>query len=797
MHTHHNAPGHPGLEPRWTGSNKSGVGTALLQNLWFTLSHGIVDEVYYPRIDQAAIRDLGLVAGDGRSWVAEEKRSSIHTVEFLAEGVPAYRLVNTCPAGRYRIEKEIIGDPHRPVLLQKIKFVPLQGKLADYRLYALLAPHLGNGGAHNTGWVGDHKGVELLFAERDNNALALGCTAPWLKRSAGFVGTSDGFTDLERHNQLMWDYQRAADGNVALTGEIDLVACNGEFLLVLAFGGTVGEAGSHARAGLANPFQYACDAYIQEWQHWQQTLLPLDRQRPSDRKNMYRVSTKVLRTHESTRFPGGMIASLSIPFGAAKGDADAGGYHVAWPRDLVMSAGGYLAAGAKADALRVLGFLEATQEADGHWKQCMWLDGEPYLHKTQLDEAALPILLVDLCRRDGALADMHRFWPMVKQALLFILLNGPCTQQDRWEEESGYTPFTIATEIAALLAGAEMAEANGEPTMAGLCRDTADAWHDGIDDWLYVRGNDWCAEHGVDGYYNRTTPNGAERLNGPVRPVFSLKNVPQDESYFRADHMVSVDALALVRFGLRAADDPRILNTVKVIDAKLKVETPNGAAWHRYNGDGYGEKADGTAFEQTGIGRVWPLLAGERGHYELLAGNTAGGETVRDAMETFANQGGMIPEQIWNSDDIPAHELYRGQPTGSGNPLVWAHAEYIKLLRSLRDGAVFDLPPQTVQRYQVEKITSPRRIWSFNHQTALLPPGKMLRLQVETPATIRWSADYWVTFTETSTTDTGLGIHIVDLPVSSAVEMIEFTFHWLRSGKWESCDYAIPIGLDH
>ncbi|MFP3581742.1 hypothetical protein SB659_19475, partial [Arthrobacter sp. SIMBA_036] len=90
---------------------------------------------------------------------------------------------------------------------------------------------------------------------------------------------------------------------------------------------------------------------------------------------------------------GAIIASLSIPWGSSKGDDDLGGYHLVWTRDLVETAGGLLAAGAHADALEVLDYLVATQEADGHWVQNSWLDGRPYWKGIQMDETAFPILL--------------------------------------------------------------------------------------------------------------------------------------------------------------------------------------------------------------------------------------------------------------------------------------------------------------------------------------------------------------------------------------------------------------------
>ena len=212
MEHDHFAPGWPGIPARWTSSAKSGVGTALspTSRVWFTLSHGILDEIYHPRLDLACTRDMGLIVTDGQEFFSEEKRHARSQVAYLASGVPAYRLTNTCMEGRYRIEKEIIADPQRDVVLQRTRFVPLQGTLADYHLYVLLAPHLGNRGAGNTAWVGDYKGIPMLFAEREGEAaLALACSAPWLRRSAGFVGASDGWQDLRAYRQMIWSYTRA------------------------------------------------------------------------------------------------------------------------------------------------------------------------------------------------------------------------------------------------------------------------------------------------------------------------------------------------------------------------------------------------------------------------------------------------------------------------------------------------------------------------------------------------------------------------------------------------------------
>jgi glucoamylase len=792
------APSGPGSPARWTSSAKTGVGTAISDKsrVWFTLSHGIFNEIYYPRIDHACIRDMGLIVTDGADFFSEEKRNAVSEVHWMAEGVPAFQLINTCRAGRYRIEKQVVTDPHRDTVLQQVRFIALQGVMSGYRLHVLLSPHLGNQGGGNTAWVDEFEGAALLFAQRNGDALALACSAPWIKRSVGYVGSSDGWQDLKAHKQMTWEYTRAENGNVAITAEIDLSKSRGEFVLSLGFGKEPGEAARNAVASLRDSFDNAKHDYVAGWQEWTKTHVS-PKNNGASPGDLSRASLAVLRTHESKTSPGGLIASLSIPWGFSKGDNDLGGYHLVWSRDMVETAGGLLAAGAHEDVRRVLSYLQKTQRPDGHWPQNMWLDGSPYWDGIQMDETALPILLVDLARREKALADsdVARFWPMVRQAAGYLARNGPVTPQDRWEEDPGYSPFTVGAEIAALLAAADLADLNHEASIATYLREIADVWNTSIERWMYATGTDWCRKFNVEGYYVRMAPietrDGVSRFQTNVH----LKNVPDSEDTRLVSHLVSPDALALVRFGLRAADDPRMRDTVKVVDTLLKTETPSGSVWHRYNGDGYGEHEDGSPFDGTGIGRGWPLLTGERAHFELIAGRTENAKRLLTALESLANEGGLIPEQIWDAAEIPRRELHFGRPSGSAMPLVWAHAEYLKLHRSLRDGRVFDLPPQTVKRYIKEKTESPRLVWRFNHKIRSMPARKILRVETLAPAVIHWSADDWITLRDVTARDVGVGIYVADLPTQGLRkgEQVKFTFHWLDANRWEGTDFVVAI----
>lgn len=693
MNTDTSAPGHPGIDARWTSSAKDGVGTALSRNnrIWYAISHGIVNEIYFPRIDQACTRDFELIVTDGVDFFSEEKRDTTTRMTMVAPGVPLFHVTNSCLQGRYSLSKYIFSDPERDCVVQHIR---LEKWSPELRLFVLLAPHIRNQGMGNTAWLDDYKGIPMLFAEREDVTMALACSSNWAGRSVGFVGQSDGWQDLSRKKKMTWFYERAEQGNVAMTGEVDLTKGE-DIVLVLGFGRSASEAGHKARATLEDDPEEMQANFVQPWSDWQKDLRVLS---PS---GLYRSSTAVLRTHEDKAFRGGSIASLSIPWGASKGDNDMGGYHLVWPRDLVETAGGFLAAGAFPEVRRTLDYLRATQESAGYWPQNMWLDGSPYWPGIQMDEIALPVLLADLAFRKGALNQEQwmSFWPMVKKAATYIMTHGPVSAQDRWEEDAGCSPFTLAAEIAALVVSAEFAEAAGDHTTAAAALATADKWFGKIDQWTLARDTELARGHGVNCYYVRISPPDISESGSPLGGYVAIKNRPPSESSGEAVEIISPDALALVRFGLRRPDDPRILDTIKVIDAILKRDLPGGPSWCRYNHDGYGEHSDGRPFDGTGIGRPWPLLTGERAHYELAKGDREKALSLAQTMAGFANGTGLIPEQVWDAEDIPEREIFRGRPTGSAMPLVWAHAEYIKLLRSIKDGDVFDLPVQTIKRY--------------------------------------------------------------------------------------------------
>ncbi len=792
------APGWPGIEPRWTTSAKSAVGTAnnAGARVWFTASHGILNEIYYPEVDTACTRDAGFLVSAQGGYFSEEKRHCSHAVEWLAPGVPAFRLINSCHEGRYLIEKRVCCSPDFDAVLQHVRFTPLVGTLSDYHLTWLISPHLGNHGAGNSAWTGEFKGEPMLFASRDALAMAVSCTAPWLARSANFVGPLDAWNDVQRDGKMRQTYDRADNGNVSLAGEIDLVGCAGEFTIVIAFGVDASTAALHARASQLVPYDTQESQYAAAWHRFQHKLLPLDEPASANAPHLYRTSAAVIKAHGSMNSDGGMIASLSVPWGNSKGDGDLGGYHLVWPRDMVSSAGGLLAAGAQHEVLDTIRFLAAVQEADGHWSQNLWLNGGAYWHGVQLDETAFPILLVDLARRADLLdADMLAlWWPMVRKAALFIVRNGPATEQDRWEEDAGFSPFTLAVVIASLLGAADIADLHGDTKAAAYLRETADAWNASIERWTFAEHTPLAQQYGVRGYYVRIGSSAELDVAAPVEGAVVIKNrtSPTEASAY---DVVATDALALVRFGLRAPHDVRIRDTVTMIDALLRIETETGPTWHRYNGDGYGEQEDGSPFDGTGIGRGWPLLAGERAHYELAAGNHEEAERLAAVMRAQASDGGLLPEQVWDAADIPERELFNGRAAGSAMPLVWAHAEYIKLWRSLRDGHVFDCPPQTVARYIAQSNPVPFACWRPTMMRRDVQAGQFLRVETSAAAMVHWTNDGWKTSHDVQSIDSTVGVHFVDLPTQALPPgaMIDFTMRWDDDVRWEGKDFRVEV----
>ncbi len=771
--------GHPGIPPTWTSSAKDLVGCALgAGRIWFTTGYGIVNEVYYPRADLPQIRDLGFIVADGNGFWVEVKRLDAYRVRLASPGIPAVEFVHVHP--RFELRLRIAPDPDRDVVLVD---VALSGD-ESLRPYALLAPHLGGTGNENVAEIGVHGSRRMLWAEQGPFALALAATNvqqadAWGAASAGYVGASDGWQDFDRNGALTWQFDQAGPGNVALIGELPANAT-----LALAFGSSREAAATLAVSSLLQPFSDVWEQHVALWHAWL-SKLEIPSRLPAPIRHAVVMSAMVLRVHQDKTYRGAMVASLSIPWGNAHDDI--GGYHLVWPRDLVESAGAALALGATDDARNILRYLVATQHADGNWSQNQWLGGRPFWRGEQLDETAFPVLLATGLRERDALGGID-VGDMVRRALGFIARNGPATAQDRWEEDAGLNAFTLAVCIAALVCGADDLD---EPSRR-LALDIADDWNSRIEDWTSVRDTPLAKANGVAGYYVRIAPAPASPDDPALARILPIRNHALDPG-LRADEQVATDFLQLVRFGLRDAHDPLVVGTVTVVDRVLKVDLPDGPAWHRYTSDGYGEQRDGSAFDGTGVGRAWPLLAGERGHYALLAGDDP--QPLLQAMAAMTGRAGLMPEQVWDCDAIPERGLFPGKPSGSAMPLVWAHAEFVKLAMSIVEGAPCDRPRAVWERYGGQRPRADLAVWTPRSPVAVLRSGQRLRVCTCEPALVHFGIDGWQHVGDVATRETTLGLHVADLPSAtlSSGQWLDFTFFLTATNRWDDRNYRVDV----
>jgi glucoamylase len=784
------APGGPGIAPKWTRGHKTAVGTAYSSSshVWYTLDHATITEVYYPTIDSPQIRDLQFLVTDGETFFHDERRSFTGTIDCIAGAALGFEVANREREGRYGIHKTILGDPHQNCLLVRTRLEAPTELLKTLRMYVLCAPHLEIGGWGNSGEVTRKHGRTFLTAHKGQTWLAIGATVPFTACSCGFVGVNDGWNDLARNYRLDWEYDSAVDGNIALTGELDL-ASGTEFTLALAFGTTQHDAMSTLTQSLSSPFEEKRTAFVRQWDR---TSKRYEGATKTNESTLFARSINVLLAHEDKSYPGAMIASLSIPWGDEKGDEELGGYHLVWTRDLVKSVSALRAVNDLSTPLRALIYLAVSQREDGGFAQSSWLDGRPYSRNVQLDEVAFPVLLAwRLWEQDG-LGDFSPF-EMVRSACGFLIREGPVTAQERWEEMSGYSPSTLAVHIAALICGAEFFADRGDVATATFIREYADFLEARIERWTVTTQGTLVP--GITRHYIRLNPGTIDHCvdEDPNCATLTLPNQgPGAAAEFPAKEIVDGGFLELVRYGIRDAHDPIIEDSIRVIDAVLKVDTPAGPCWHRYNHDGYGEHEDGRSYAGWGKGRAWPLLTGERGHYELAAGRDA--TPYLRALEGFAHGIGLIPEQIWDAPDLPERYFRSGGPTNSAVPLVWAHSEYVKLHMSRADGKVFDMLEPVRDRY----VNGNRRskgieIWKFNRQITTIRAGTLLRIQASSPFQLRWTTDEWQNATTVSSTATGVGIEYFDIVPPASPATLRFRFFWVEEDRWEDDDYAIEV----
>ncbi len=793
--------GAPGVEPRWTSSVKDAVGTAYAASsrIWFTCAYGVLNEIYHPTIDRAQVRDMEFLVTDGETFVHEEKRDLHSTFEYLHPEALGVRYINRDPEGRYTLTKEIVCDPHHSVILNHVRIEGDAGLLPRLKVYALLAPHLDDGGAANSARAVDIAGHKALLAWKNTWSLAMAANCGFSRVSCGFVGASDGWRDLMDNFRMDWEFGSATGGNIALMGELDVkpVCADGAIEFTLGFG--IGE-GHHTAAqktmsSLATPFVDHRSRFIEQWHRAANPMWLAEK--AGDGGKLMAVSHNLVLAHEDKTYSGAFVASASIPWGQAKGDDDLGGYHLVWTRDMVQTATALLACGRAETARRALVYLACTQQPDGGFAQNFWIDGTPYWSGLQLDEVAFPIILAWRLWKADALGELQIF-PFVERASGFLARHAPITHQERWEENAGYSPSTLAAVIAGMICAAEIARAHDSMELAVFLEEYADWIEKHLEDWTVT--NNGVLHPEVTRHYMRIRPpesGEAYACESCGTETIRLQNRPPGTRVeFEAREIIDAGFLELVRYGVRRADDPLIVDSLKVVDAVLKRGLPQGPGWLRYNGDGYGNRPDGGPFKGWGKGRVWPLLTGERAHYELAAGKDIG-ELIK-TYERFATCGQMLPEQVWDEANLQGTSLQLGKPAGSAVPLVWAHAEYLKLLRSARDGKVFDRIDPLYERYCEPEGRKRRRsgleIYSRHRPIQKMAAGETLRILDEKRFELVWSADGWQTRQSALSRSLGSAGFSAEIPTTRQTGKLQWTLHWPEPDSW--LGYNVEVQVD-
>lgn len=682
------APGAPGAASDWVTGDKDGFGTArgTASKVWYTLHGGELSEIYYPRIDTPSTRDTQLVVTDGRTFTDRESTDTTHQVRLLDPQSLSYQQIDRAKSGNYLITKTYTTDPARSTVLVDIEFRSLTGQ--PYQVYVLHDPALTMTGDDDTGTT--ERGA--LVATDGTSSDAVLPSRGFTKTSSGYQGTSDGWTDLASDHRMDWTYTAGQPGNVVQTGRTSLTGLAGQQRLTLAigFGKSTSDAVSTARASLTSGFAAAQQAYTAGWHSYLATLKPVPRS-AAQSATEYHVSQMVLAGSEDKTFRGGFVAAPGRPWAWANGLQSLAVYHAVWSRDLYEIATALIAMGDTAAANRALDYLfDVQQRPDGSYPQNSRLSGEPVFGGLQMDEVSFPTVLAGQLGRTGA-SD----WKHVRKAEDYVVANGPTTPGERWENAAGYSPATIAAEIAGLVVGGDIARRNGDDATAQHYLQVADSWRDNLGRWTVTTNGPYSSKP----YFLRITRDGDANAGTQIQLSDGGPLIDQ-----RA--VVDPSFLELVRLGVLRPDDPRVLDTLPVIDEQLGYTTPNGPFWHRASFDGYGEKADGSQWEPSDAGsglthgRGWPLLTGERGDYQLAAGQGA-----QNDLDTIArsgnNQSRLLPEQVWD-DQAPSGggpAFQPGEPTFSATPLAWTHAQFIRLAWSIDNGAPVETPQPVACRY--------------------------------------------------------------------------------------------------
>lgn len=781
--------GRPGIEPRWTRASKQGAGTAKspFSRVWFTVEGGIITEVYFPDVETACVKDLRFLATDSRTFFDEEGKDTLTTrFEAVHDKAPGYIITNTSKSGLWSITKRVITDPQANSLVMNVSFKALHGTTADFRLFALLAPHMKNQGYGNSGRCAAYGKRNYLLARREDTAAALASDRPFLGMSAGYSGISDGWHDLRENLDMDWMFERAEDGNTALTAEL---RPGSEMVLALGFGKDEVEAALEAEISLSREYPTIERDFVRGWRRYLNSLAPLGK-RAADGGRRFRASALALKSHEDKSFPGAVAPSLSVPWGEARGDEASAGYRQVRPGDLCKTAFAFMAMGDGRTALSTLDYLQATQTDAGAWPLEMHVNGTVRRPDVSLENSALPVLLAWRLRGMGLAG--KGFYPMVRSAAAYIARNGPAGDASAMTGR-GVSPSALAYGISALVVAARWAREMRERTASDYLFSVADGWHTKLEEWTFIKCG--CMGEGAPGHYMRmdgerpfSLPPGEEDFHALV---FDRDRPDRFPEHRRGGF--DTGFLDLVRLGVRGPRDPAIVSSLQAVDGLLRFEHRGRVYFYRYEGDGYGEKADGSPFDGSGRGRPWPLLSGERAMYEIAADGFP--EKYLESLEASANEGALFPEQVWDSADMPDKKLLGGRGTGSAAPFIPAHAEYIMLLRSMRDWHCFDTIKEVHERY-VECLTSlPIAEWKKGMETGSAKSSDIVRVTSPREAHIVWTVDDWATRNEEPMKGTGLGIWHRDFEAGRLAPgaRLVFTLRYADTGEWEGRDYSIGI----
>ena len=678
----------PGSRPTWTPADKHAFGTSqtTASRVWFTLRERELTEVYFPDLGTPAIRSLEFAVSRPGVMMSVDRETVTGTgvVERL-DGLN-YRQTVTDRAGNWRLTKTYTTDPARDVVVVDVRFESLTGR--PYGLHLLLDPQLDNDGRDDRA----RTIAGTLVANDRRMTSALAAAPAFTATSSGYAGTSDPWADLRDDGSLDANSDARSRGNVRQAASTPLDGVTSQHLtLALGFGSNQVAARRAASDSLAAGFAPLAASNAAGWASYRAALKPAP-PAAAPVSAAYETSLLLLAAHDDKRNPGAGIASPSMPWAwgrltVDKKDKRSAPYHLVWPRDLYQAATAQIAAGAVEDANAKLDFLlSKAQRPDGHFPQNVQVTGRQKWTGIQMDEQALPIVLAwQLGRSDPAT------WRRLRRTAEFIVRHGPETEQERWENQSGYSPGTIAAEIAGLVCAADLARRNGATADAARYERVADRWAGSVQRWTATTNGPYSDEP----YYLRLTKD--------RRPDRGTRYSIGDGGPKRADQRKVVDPsfLELVRLGVKRFDDPVILNTLAVVDERLGGQTPNGMFWHRYTYDGYGETRTGGGWRLTKegsrqtFGRLWPIFAGERGEYELLAGRPAAAHLK--AIADAGNDGGMIPEQVW--DGRAPTSMPTGEGTFSATPLAWSHAQLVRLAWSIQAGAPVEQPSIVACRY--------------------------------------------------------------------------------------------------